>query len=135
MRAPTPMVGEKLSVNESSQKRSMREVLPTVELPSSSSLSSLVLSSPLLAIVASGMEEGQAAARPSARAGAASGGSVGAAERARLPHCATCRTGAPEPCRTAGRRGRHGNTGAAGAEPELQELFLLPHVALIETIT
>ena len=48
------MVGEKLSVNESSQKRSMREVFPTVELPSSSSLSSLVLSSPLLAIVASG---------------------------------------------------------------------------------
>lgn len=43
--APTPIVGQKFRVKLDSQKRSISEVLPTVELPSSSTLRSFLVRS------------------------------------------------------------------------------------------
>lgn len=50
--SPTPIVGEKLSVNASSQNRSISDVFPTVLFPSSSSFSSFVLISRRLDAIA-----------------------------------------------------------------------------------
>lgn len=100
--APTPIVGAKLSVNESSQKRSMRDVLPTVELPSSSSFSSFVLSSSPRAEV---ILTQPLATRPRPSEG---GGGLAAARRAAEgdsePYVKSVRPAARGPRRSARRR-------------------------------